>query len=189
MRKFTISIIALAFLFASCEKKVKDYKNISLISVEESSILLSEIPGRIRVFTFVSPECPLSENYSKTLLDLQEELLDSDVVFYYVFPGTFYPREQVKQFLKTYKLPFDHSYFDPDYQFRDFCSASITPEAIIIDWAGQIRYSGAIDNWAITLGKQRQVISEHYVKDAISDLLEDNKVKVSKTRAVGCIIE
>ena len=91
--------------------------------------------------------------------------------------------------MKLYKLPVERSYFDPDYHFRDYCTATITPEAFVIDWAGNIKYSGAIDNWAITLGKQRQVISEHYVQDALSELLEGDKVSQVKTRAVGCIIE
>lgn len=189
MRKHIVWVIPLLFVFFSCEKKIKKYNDIELFAADSTKVFVSSLPGEISVFTFVSPECPLSENYTRTLLALQEEYKDRDIHFFYIFPGTFYPKAQIMQFLKLYKLPVENSYFDPDYHFRDYCKASITPEAFIIDWAGNIKYSGAIDNWAITLGKQRQVITEHYVSEALTELLEGDKVSQVKTRAVGCIIE
>lgn len=86
-------------------------------------------------------------------------------------------------------MPVNRFLYDTEYQLRDYCKATTTPETYLMDANGKIYYSGAIDNWAITLGKQRQVISGHYLVNAINSTLKGEDVELSKTRAVGCIIE
>jgi len=189
MKRFNLSLVIFLLLSISCDKKIPDYAQIKLDDFSGKQNLITSLNGTLMVYVFISPECPLSENYTLTLSKLQEELKEKDVEFYYVFPGTFYPRPQIEQFVKVYGLPERSIYYDPLYQLRDYCAATITPEAFVFDQLGKIHYRGAIDNWAITLGKQRQVISEHYLYDAISQLNEGQKVKIEKTRAVGCIIE
>jgi hypothetical protein len=189
MNKGILLVLFFGMLFTACDKKVLDYSKINLEDTEGKERAVSSLKGRFIVLTFLSPECPLSENYTLTLKNLQSEFIDKEVFFYSIFPGTFYPKPQIIQFLKKYDLSLSSSFFDPSYRLRDYCKATTTPEVFIIDQLGQILYQGAIDNWAITLGKQRQVISEHYLRDALIELLDDKKVTISKTRAVGCIIE
>jgi hypothetical protein len=137
----------------------------------------------------MSPECPLSENYTKTIKDLSSQYANQNVGFYIVFPGKFYPRQQIEVFIKKYQLPTRWIIYDPKNLFREYFSATITPEAFLTDVTGSVLYQRAIDNWAITLGKQRQVITVNYLADAIDSSLNSEKVKTNKTRAVGCIIE
>lgn len=186
--KYTL-VIFIFLLSISCSKKVKEFTK---IQVENNSGLLispSSLEGEYYVFTFLSPECPLSENYTRTLKQLQENYSTKNIQFYYIFPGTFYPKPQIAQFARLYSMPIDRFLYDENYQLRDFCKASTTPETYLLDTKGGIFYSGAIDNWAITLGKQRQLISDHYLVDAIESVLIGEKVKVTSTRAIGCIIE
>lgn len=177
------------FLLIGCEKKVKDFAHIKIENSEGKEINLVQLTDTLSVFTFLSPECPLSENYTRTLLLMQDSLRQRGVTFYYVFPGTFYPRPQIEQFAKTYAMPTSQFLYDVSYQFRDYCKASTTPEAFLINGLGEILYSGAIDNWAITLGKQRQLVTEHYLSDAIEESLDGEKVSLRSVKAVGCIIE
>lgn len=178
-------------LFASfgCDKKVKEFSAISIQDKNEKEVNISSIEGEFYIYTFLSPECPLSENYTRTLKQLQKEYSEKNVQFYYIFPGTFYPRQQIAHFADQYEMPIDRFLYDELYQLRDYCKATTTPETYLLDANGKIYYSGAIDNWAITLGKQRQVISGHYLVDAIESVLKGEKVKITNTRAVGCIIE
>jgi hypothetical protein len=179
----------LLFILVGCDKKVKDFAQIGLENGNAETIQVHEIKASYLAFTFLSPECPLSENYTKTLLMMGDSLKEKGVLFYYVFPGTFYPKEQIEVFANRYSLPLDRILYDNKYLLRNYCKANTTPEVFLMDTKGEIYYSGAIDNWAITLGKQRQVISDHYLGNAIQDLLEGKKVTLSTTRAVGCIIE
>jgi len=184
-----VSVLFFAFLMIGCEKKVKDFTHIKVENSEGNEISLVQLVDTFSVFTFLSPECPLSENYTRTLLNMQDSLRKQGVSFYYLFPGKFYPRPQIEQFAKTYGLPSSSLLYDPAYQLRDYCKATTTPEAFLINELGEILYYGAIDNWAITLGKQRQIVTEHYLSDAIEEALNGKNITVKSAKAVGCIIE
>ena len=189
MKIHSIIILITIILSIGCDKKIKDYAEIKVENNAGEALELTELEGDWIVYAFLSPECPLSENYTRTLMRFQDSLQDAGVTFYYVFPGIFYPKQQIQVFAENYGLPLNRLLYDQAYLLRDYCAASTTPEVFLIDTEGEVHYSGAIDNWAITLGKQRQVISAHYLGDAIREVLQGKEVSLSKTRAVGCIIE
>jgi hypothetical protein len=45
-----------------------------------------------------------------------------------------------------------------------------------------------IDNKFVDLGKQRTVVTEKYLEDAIVAIVENKKIHVTKTKAIGCYI-
>lgn len=182
-------VLLMAIIFTNCDKRKPKYTQIVGETYNGITVKASDLRGKYLAFIFMSPECPLSENYSKTINELSIEYANSNTFFYIVFPGKFYPRPQIEAFIEKYLLPSEMVIYDPDHLFKKYFSATITPEAFLTDVTGTILYQGAIDNWAITLGKQRQVITELYLIDAIESSLENEKIKTKKTRAVGCIIE
>ncbi|MCB0396912.1 MAG: redoxin domain-containing protein [Flavobacteriales bacterium] len=143
---------------------------------------------KANIFVFFSPECPLSENYSLTYNTIFEEFQDDLTNFYLVFPGTFYTTLEIDSFCQRFE-PAMTVLLDTGYALTHALGATITPEAFVVDGDGITRYSGKIDNWAFSLGKQRRKASEHYLKDAIHALLENKEVVNKKTKAVGCLIE
>jgi len=181
--------ILLIFILTSCDKQKPNYSQVSGENYLSEPIQAINLDEEYLVFIFMSPECPLSENYTKTIKDLSSQFANQDVGLYIVFPGKFYHRQQIEVFIEKYQLPTDWIIYDPENLFREYFSATITPEAFLADVTGTVLYQGAIDNWAITLGKQRQVITEYYLADAIDSSLKRENVKIRKTRAVGCIIE
>ena len=67
--------------------------------------------------------------------------------------------------------------------------ASITPEYFLFDAAGLLRYRGAIDDYAIGLGKHKRLAQKHYLSDAITAVLAGQQVVRRATQPVGCVIE
>jgi hypothetical protein len=66
---------------------------------------------------------------------------------------------------------------------------TITPEVVVADASGQVLYQGAIDNWFYELGRYRQFITEHYLTDALDAIAAGKPVPVTRTEAVGCLIQ
>ena len=66
--------------------------------------------------------------------------------------------------------------------------AKVTPEAIVIDSTGTVRYRGAINNLYAGYGKKRRAATSHYLQDAVEAVLAGNTVKIPKTKPVGCFI-
>lgn len=138
------------------------------------------------VIVFLSPECPLCQNYTLQIKDVQMRFAD-DVLVYVVFPGRAYSDQELLQFRESYELSM------PFYQDRDFALSKhfgikVTPEVVLTNIHGKKLYIGAIDNWAADLGKKRKNITMHYLTDAIQQTLSNRTILIPQTEAVGCLI-
>ena len=67
--------------------------------------------------------------------------------------------------------------------------ATTTPEAFFYSKNHQLLYRGAIDNCFYALGRYRPQATEHYLQNAINQYLNNEKITISNTKAVGCFIE
>jgi len=184
-----ILFVLVCIFFCACKSPLEKISSIPITDLYNEEITLSEISDHTAtVITFLSPECPLSENYTKTLNDIQQEFKGKNIDFINIFPGTFYSAEEIHSFIKTYNLK-QNNLPDKKLLLVKYLNASITPEVFVLNNKGSVVYSGAIDNWAIDLGEKRQVITEFYLKDALNAILQNKKITISKTKAVGCFIE
>lgn len=142
--------------------------------------------GKLQALVFLSPECPFSANYTLTLNRLAEKY-GEQVQFNGIVPGEMYTPENVMKFVSEYGIGFK-VYIDAGKRLPDYLKATVTPEVFLLGPEGGLVYSGAIDNWAVSLGKTRQVITEHYLQDAIDRFLSGKSILVRHTQAVGCLI-
>lgn len=137
---------------------------------------------------FLSPECPLCENYSLTLRQLRQQFSEEEVAFWGVFSGSYYSAERIQTYLDTYQ-PAVQAVMDHDYQFQQALDAAVTPEVALLDAEGKVLYQGSIDNWIPALGKKRPKITRHYLQAAIRAAQAGQPILVSQTNAIGCFIE
>lgn len=137
------------------------------------------------VLIFLSPDCPLSKNYAPVLNSLAKK--HPRVKFYGIFPGKSYSSEEIIAYGKDYDLVFP-LLSDPLKQLSGYLKAKVTPEVILINPQGVVLYTGLIDNWAVSLGKQRRVITHHYLEDALTGFETGKEIAVRHTEPVGCLI-
>ncbi len=181
-------LLVCVFLFG-CKSPLEKISNIPLTDFTNEEITLNSIANyKATVITFLTPECPLSENYTKTLNEIHEEFEQQDIDFINIFPGTYYSLEEIHTFVATYKLK-QNNLPDQKLLLAKYLNATTTPEVFVLNNKGEVVYSGAIDNWAIDLGEKRQVITEFYLIDALHALLQNKTIEIKNTRAVGCFIE
>ena len=185
--RYLLSVLLL--LTACTHQRPDSLDEISLSTTEGKTWNGTDLSSHAAtVFIFFAPQCPLSENYCLQTNVLQAQYLSEGVQFFAVIPGALFSSEEINDFLQRYQLDVP-VLLDPDKYLCDVLGATITPEAFLTDPAGQTLYSGAIDNWAVDLGKKREVVTEFYLRDAIDAILQKQPVPISKTTAVGCYIE
>ena len=155
---------------------IKQQKNTSL-PIENKELSL---------FLFLSPECPLCQNYTRTLNELNDQY-NQQVNLYGIVPGNAYTNKEVNDFATKYHTRFP-IFIDGNQQLTTYLKAAVTPQAILVDHSGNLVYSGAIDDWVQGLGKKKLTVSEHYVRDAIAQILAPGEVKIKRTKAFGCKI-
>lgn len=174
-------ILTLNSSILSAQKAIQSWSGVEL-SPEE--LWTSELT----VFLFLSPECPLCENYSATLKVLRSEFDEEEVAFVGIFSGEWYSKEEITTFLARYQPPVT-PILDPGFRLQQFFSATVTPEAVVTNDQGEILYQGKIDNWIVSLGKKRTVVNQYYLRDALRSLLEGRNPEIAKTEPIGCFIE
>lgn len=161
-----------------------DVKYVTKNNVQQSKILLSN--KKLQLFIFLSPECPLSKNYTSALNKLFQQY-GEQVEFFGCISGKGFSYAEIQSFINTYKISFP-LFDDESKKFTNYIAATVTPEVMLLNNKGELVYSGAIDNWLQDLGKQKLTVSKHYLQDAISASLNNKPVPIKKTKAYGCLI-
>lgn len=184
-----ISVIWIVIFFSSCEKKTIYTADLEYTSGKKYKQGKLKEDEYLLIF-FLSPQCPLSENYTKTINEITSGLDSTNrkIKNYVVIPSANFSKLEIIDFIDRYKIH-PQVFRDMKNELAEFLGATATPEVFLLNSKNEILYSGAIDNWAVDLGTRRQVITEHYLQDALDAVENHEPVKIKKTTPVGCFIE
>lgn len=141
----------------------------------------------IKVIVFYSTACPICQKMTLTLNRLATQYKDSDILFEIVFPSALDTKKDIAKFKKRFHIT-TSCIQDSQNQLVNKYNATVTPECFVIDNYERVLYSGKIDNWFYDIGKYRQVITENYLQDAISAILNQQLPKITRTEPIGCFI-
>jgi hypothetical protein len=140
----------------------------------------------LRVVIFLSPECPLCQNYSLPLNTLFKKYA-GEVQFTGVVPGKAYSTSDVNAFIQKYHIGFPVT-IDSAKALSASLKATVTPEVFLLGPDKKILYHGSIDNWIKDLGMRSARPSIFYLRDAIDQSLAHQPVRVPYNKPVGCLI-
>jgi mono/diheme cytochrome c family protein len=134
------------------------------------------------VFLFWSSHCPIANLYVPRMIDLVREYQPRGVRFFLVSSDILDSRAAVAQFAKARALPFP-AVKDTGTALADWLGAQATPEAIILDGPGEVRYRGRIDD-----NQDRSRVTRQDVREALEALLAGKSVARPLTLPFGCAI-
>lgn len=140
-----------------------------------------------KIYFFLSPECPLCQSYTLEINNIQNHFSIYEFKFIGVY-STDYPVDTIKSFIEKYHLNLVLLH-DVNRGVANKLKAKVTPQVIIVDDKDTIIYSGAIDNWAVSLGEKRGVITKRYLHENLNELIHYRKIKYSNNAPIGCIIQ
>ncbi|MFN2423557.1 MAG: redoxin domain-containing protein [Cryomorphaceae bacterium] len=187
-RVLRFSILLFAAIHVSCgsagDRKIESARE--PVEAIETSDFLSGKKGAVLLFT--APECPLCLNYAPAIAEFADRMKEADIAVVSVVSGTYYSLRESEKFLTDHDIKMELLIDTANVLSRKY-GATITPEAVLTDSVGKAMYRGAIDNWAISLGRKRLKPTEHYLSDAVENYLAGRKIDPKTTDAVGCFIE
>lgn len=142
---------------------------------------------------FLFPDCPLCINYTSVINKIsqkinKEKLYINNGNIICIIPSKNYLEKEISKYVQKYKLDYP-ILLDKNNVLSNLLNATVVPEVFLLNNKGDIQYHGAIDNWVISLGQNRQKTTEHYLINAIDDLNNNNKISVAYKKPIGCIIE
>jgi hypothetical protein len=144
--------------------------------------------GPANILFFISSDCPISNSYAPTIQRLCREYGAKGVGCGLFYEDIGVDASGVRKHLKEYRYGDMTAAIDDARKIAKEAKASVTPEAVVVDARGDIRYRGRIDNFYAGLGKPRQVVTVHDLRDALDAVLANRRVVNPETQAFGCYI-
>ena len=159
--------------------------------------------GSATVMFFVQTDCPISNWYAPTIQQVCREYAARGVscaLMYEDIESAGDPVSRnasaafleldarIRTHLQDYRYVGIPAVADRTRAVASRARASVTPQAVVVDRAGAIRYRGRIDNAYADFGKPRQQVTSHELRDALDALLAGRPIAKPETEALGCFI-
>jgi hypothetical protein len=145
-------------------------------------------PGWTTVLFFVTSDCPISNSYAPEIQRICGEYGRKGVACSLVYEDVSLDAEGVRKHLDDYLFRGIHTVIDRDRSVAARSGATVTPQAVLMDANGDIRYRGRIDNRYEELGRPRRVVTVRDLRDALDAVLDGKPVPRPETPALGCYI-
>lgn len=146
----------------------------------------------VNVLLFVSSDCPISNAYAPEMQRICGEYAAKGVACTLVYEDSAIDAAQVRRHLAEYRFDRAHAplkaAIDATRAIATHANATVTPQAVVVDASGVIRYRGRIDNFYVAFGKTRQQVTIRDLRDALDAVLSGRRVARPETDALGCQI-
>ena len=139
------------------------------------------------VYVFIAEECPICNYMGKPLSAIAKKY-EEKVAFHAVFPvkNSNYKTSQI--FKERYAMLNYETLLDRDQVLAKKLGATVTPEVVITDDAGEVLYRGRINNAYYAPGKMKHSSIKEDLDQALSIITTGKKVPQPWPSAIGCYI-
>ena len=141
--------------------------------------------GGALALVFLSAECPISNAYSPTLDEIARAFPPETFTMIGVFVDPDRSDAQVRDHAKEFALSFMVAN-DPEGRLAEDLGVTVTPEVVVVDDRGRVRYLGRIDDQYLSRRKANANPATHELRDAIADVIAGRDVAAPKVEAIGC---
>lgn len=162
----------------------------SIVALIISARMLAAGPfdpsGALNVLIFVMTDCPVSNAFAPEIQRICDSYRGRGVnclLIYEDLRAADFAGHQQEWGYRA--IP---STFDGERSIARRAGATVTPQAVVIDRSGAVRYRGRINNLYASLGRARSQITEHDLRNVLDALLAGRAVPVAETKALGCYI-
>ena len=156
-------------------------------AVDGRSVPVVPPKGAAVAVVFYSTECPISNEYSPTIKAIAEGQPSGKLAVIGICVDFDKTRDEVARHAVEYGLKFPVA-LDRDGSLAAKFGAKVTPEAVVIDAEGKVRYRGRIDDSYPSRGKRKTNPTTNELRDAINAVIEGREVAIDHAEAIGCPI-
>lgn len=145
---------------------------------------LAVAPGAVRVFVFVSTECPIANSYAPRLRELAQGWNGRDVEFVLAHVEAEVSEQAMRGHARDYELPFAIVH-DRSHSLARRFGITTTPEVAVVARSGLV-YRGRIDDRWAARGQDGQQANVHDLRDVVDAALRGETLTFRATEPVGC---
>lgn len=161
--------------------------DIEVHRLDGAPVRLAELAGgQPTVLAFLGTECPLVRLYAARLNALAKELPGRGARLVGVIPNIQDTPAEVRAFVDEFGLTFPFV-IDSNQALADAAGAERTPEVVLLDAQGAVRYRGRVDD-QFQVAIQRPAATRHDLRLALDEVLAGQPVSQPEQAAAGCLI-
>lgn len=139
------------------------------------------------LLAFLGTECPISNLYVPSLVELEKKYRTKDVQVLAVYPNQSEDLEQIAAHASDRDVPFA-VLKDPAHKLADAVGISRVPSFVLLDADFGVCYRGRFDD-RYGVAARRAKATRADLTEAIDELLAGKKVSVAETEADGCLVD
>ncbi len=192
-------LLSLLLAIAAVGIHAQDRQAVDQKAVADVSLTIKDLAGSSQspfkletqtasVIFFIQQDCPISNRYAPEIVRIVQDYQSKPVRFFLVYVDATVSAKEIEQHGQEFSLPGVPVIQDSKHQLVAAVGASVTPEVALVGKSGEIVYRGRIDNLYQALGKPRRVVTERELRDALEAILQNRKVAITRTAAIGCYI-
>lgn len=148
---------------------------------------LTVAPHRAAVLVFVLQDCPICNGYAPQIQRLAAESRAKDIVFYLIHVDPALTPTDARKHARDYGYTIP-VLIDRRHELVTRLGVVAVPTAVVLDHRGQTQYEGRIDDQYVAIGKARNVVTTHDLRDALAAVLAGKPAPAPRTRAIGCAV-
>ena len=145
--------------------------------------------GKVEALFFITNDCPISNYYSHEIRRICEDYAGRGVACTLVYTDASMTDVQARAHAQEYGHGGYPKIVDRKHELVKAVGAEINPTAVVIRRDESIAYRGRIDNSFASIGKQRRVVTEHDVRDALDAVVAGRPVRKTEAPSIGCYIK
>jgi peroxiredoxin len=197
MKKLTLSLVALTVLsLLVSQSRAKDdnkkaavgqpVPSFTLQDTNGKTVSLADYSGKIVVLEWINPGCPFVVRHHglNTMTTLANKYKGKDVAWLAINTPKDNNADAMKQFAQKHNIDYP-VLTDTDTSVAKMYGAKTTPHMFIIDKAGNLAYSGGIDNQESDSGPVNSD-TINYVDKALAELTSGQSVSTPESKPYGC---
>lgn len=178
-----LGVIALTSLAAWGAAPANSVKTLAFSDIQGKRYDAQTLTGhKASVFLFVSSQCPISNVYTPRFISLADNYGKKDVQVFAVYSDRQEGLAEITAHAKERKFTFP-VIKDAGAVIADKLGATMTPEAILVDAKGEVKYRGRIDDNPVATH-----VTSHDLENALNAVLDGKPVAHPELLATGCVI-
>ncbi len=189
---FAALAIACAALFSGSARAADHLSGVMGMRMVDIDGALHRIGGRSgaapTVLVLLDTGCPVANRYAPELNDHFALAQKNGVAFFGVISDPLITPEEARIFRDERDLEYP-LLFDASGDLALALQPSVVPQAFVLDRSGELVYSGRIDNRFVSVGRMRQVVTSHDLRDALNAISSGKPITNARTQSVGCVFE
>ena len=145
--------------------------------------------GHAEMLFFITNDCPISNYYSHVIRRICENYAGRGVGCALIYTDPTMTDVQAREHSQEYGHGSYPKIVDRRHELVKAVGATINPTAVVIRADESIAYRGRIDNSFAAIGKQRRVVTEHDLRDALDAVTSSRSVMKPEAPPIGCYIQ